>query len=231
MKIVEAEYNMSLYSNKPSDYFSHARLEIEPLLQFSKHQACRALEVGCAGGHTLKWLKESGYCSWVAGVEPYASQNESTKFIDQFEQIDIQTQMPAIEDESLDLILCLDVLEHLIDPWETVNKLSKLLKPGGQWIVSIPNIRNYRILMDLVFKGRFEYQEAGILDRTHLRFFSRESLIQLIETTGAKVQSVISPEPQRLQKRLLSQIGLGDLLAKQFILSAQKNSGQKNANE
>lgn len=90
------------------------------------------------------------------------------------------------------------------------------------WIISVPNIRNYHILTDLTFKGLFNYADDGILDRTHLRFFTRTSAIQLAETTGAKVQQILLPETQRWQKRLLSRLGLGDLLAKQLILQAIK---------
>lgn len=213
---------MSLYHEKPEDYFTHARLEIEPLLGLRKGTPCRALEIGCAEGHTLEWLKRSGYCSWTAGVEPYARRHPDNQSIDRFEQLDIEKGLPDIPPASLDLILCLDVLEHLNNPWETMHRLSTLLKPGGRWIISVPNIRNYRILMDLAFRGRFRYADAGILDRTHLRFFTRESLVEMVEATGAKVDTLIGADTSRWQKRLLAALGLGDLLAKQLLLSATK---------
>lgn len=213
---------MSLYHEKPEDYFTHARLEIEPLLGLRKGTPCRALEIGCAEGHTLEWLKRSGYCSWTAGVEPYARRHPDNQSIDRFEQLDIEKWLPDIPPASLDLILCLDVLEHLNNPWETMHRLSTLLKPGGRWIISVPNIRNYRILMDLAFRGRFRYADAGILDRTHLRFFTRESLVEMVEATGAKVDTLIGADTSRWQKRLLAALGLGDLLAKQLLLSATK---------
>jgi 2-polyprenyl-3-methyl-5-hydroxy-6-metoxy-1,4-benzoquinol methylase len=211
---------MNLYTNKPQDYFAQARREIEPLLRTKKEAAGKALEVGCAQGHTLEWLKRSGYCSWVAGVEPYAYQHPSNTAIDRFERLDIETALPDIPPASLDLILCLDVLEHLNNPWETMRRLSCLLKPGGRWIISVPNIRNYRILFDLALLGRFQYTDAGILDRTHLRFFTRSSLIDMVEGVGATVDEIIGTDTQRWQKRILSAIGLSDLLAKQFLLSA-----------
>lgn len=213
---------MSLYHEKPEDYFTHARLEIEPLLGLRKGTPCRALEIGCAEGHTLEWLKRSGYCSWTAGVETYARRHPDNQSIDRFEQLDIEKGLPDIPPSSLDLILCLDVLEHLNNPWETMHRLSTLLKPGGRWIISVPNIRNYRILMDLAFRGRFRYADAGILDRTHLRFFTRESLVEMVEATGAKVDTLIGADTSRWQKRLLAALGLGDLLAKQLLLSATK---------
>lgn len=211
---------MNLYAEKPEDYFAKARLEIQPLLANNLKTSCRALEVGCGEGHTLEWLKKSGFCSWVAGVEPYAKRYPGNTSIDQFESIDIEAQLPAIPLASLDLILCLDVLEHLNNPWLTMQNLAKFLKPGGQWIISVPNIRNYHILIDLAFRGRFHYDDSGILDRTHLRFFTRGSLTEMVEGAGADINAILGTDSHRWQKKLLNKIGLGDLIAKQFLLSA-----------
>jgi len=222
MKIDVAESNMNLYDEKTSEYFSRARTEIAPLLPEGKKLPLRALEIGCSEGHTLEWLKKTGRCSWVAGVEPYAEIHSGVTSIDQFYRLDIEQELPNIQPASIDLILCLDVLEHLVNPWETIRRLDSLLKPGGLLIISVPNIRNYHILVDLAFKGKFSYTESGILDRTHLRFFTRASAIELAESAGARVIQQIGTETTRWQKRLLTACGLGDLLAKQFILAAQK---------
>lgn len=218
---------MNLYDEKAGEYFSRARTEIEPLLSPRNGQKLRALEIGCAEGHTLEWLKNTGHCEWVSGVEPYAELHANIKSIDQFFKIDIEQQLPELPPESVDIILCLDVLEHLVNPWETVRRLDTLLKPGGQWLISVPNIRNYRIVFDLALRGRFNYTEAGILDRTHLRFFTRATAIELAESSGAKVTKVLGSETQRWQKRLLTALGFGDFLAKQFLLSAQKPRTQE----
>lgn len=220
--------SMQMYSDKPSDYFRHARTDIAPFLPPSGTTPLRALEVGCAQGYTLDWLKKSGVCTWVAGVEPYANLSSNLNSIDQFEKIDIEAQLPAIPLGSLDLILCLDVLEHLKDPWTTLQRLDTLLKPGGRWIISIPNIRNYRLIFGLLFKGNFNYVDAGILDRTHLRFFTRQTLCDMVLATGARIDAVIDPEPKRWQKKLLVKMGVGDLLAKQFLISAIKSTPDVN---
>jgi 2-polyprenyl-3-methyl-5-hydroxy-6-metoxy-1,4-benzoquinol methylase len=222
MKIDAADTNMNLYDEKTSEYFSRARTEIEPLLSKEKGRPLRALEIGCSEGHTLDWLKKTGRCNWVAGVEPYAEMHPSITSIDQFFKLDVEKKLPDLPAASIDLILCLDVLEHLVNPWEVIRKLDGLLKPGGQLIVSVPNIRNYHILTELVFRGKFAYCESGILDRTHLRFFTHASAIELTETAGAKVSKVLGTETDRWQKRVLGAIGLGDLITKQFLLSAYK---------
>lgn len=219
-----ADISPHLYADKTGNYFSKARTEIEPLLPQAEAQPLHALEIGCSEGHTLEWLKKSGRITWAAGVEPYAELRATPGAIDRFFKLDIEEALPDLQPASVDLILCLDVLEHLVDPWKTLRRLDAFLKPGGTWIISVPNIRNYRILSDLAFKGRFNYSDDGILDRTHLRFFTRSSAIQLAQTTGAKVQQILIPDAQRWQKRLLTRIGLGDLLAKQLILQAVKPS-------
>jgi 2-polyprenyl-3-methyl-5-hydroxy-6-metoxy-1,4-benzoquinol methylase len=211
-----------MYANKSAEYFAKARTEIEPLLPAPSERLLHILEVGSAQGHTLEWLKKSGRCAWAAGVEPFAQVTVPAGVIDKFFRMNIEEELPDLEPSSLDLILCLDVLEHLINPWETVRRLDSLLKPGGSFIISVPNIRYYHLLFDLAFKGKFDYREEGILDRTHLRFFTRSSAIALAESSGAKVQTVITPGLHRWQKRLLAHVGLGDLLAKQLILHAVK---------
>lgn len=219
-----AEPTSNLYSEKAQEYFSRARREIAPLIPTGLSSPLRVLEIGCSEGHTLEWLKSTGVCSWTAGVEPYAELRASPGSVDQFYKLDIERVALDLPAASIDLILCLDVLEHLVNPWETVRTLDNLLKPGGLWIISIPNVRNYHVLFDLAFKGRFDYAESGILDRTHLRFFTRKSAVELIECSGAKHVQTITNDSSRWQKRILNALGLGDLVAKQFILSARKEN-------
>lgn len=149
------------------------------------------MEIGCGTGKSLEWLKTLYPCEWRGGVEICAAAAEQARdkldavFVGNIEEIEL-----PIEDESLDLILCLDVLEHLVDPWRVLTRLGAYLKPGGALIASIPNVRNRKVLLPLLFKSKWEYAEAGILDRTHLRFFVRDSAIRLIESAGLKVDMV-----------------------------------------
>jgi 2-polyprenyl-3-methyl-5-hydroxy-6-metoxy-1,4-benzoquinol methylase len=214
----------TLYLAKTPEYFTRARTEIESLLPAADNGSFRVLEIGCAEGHTLSWLKKIGYCNWAIGVEPYSKLGVETGVVDQFFQMDIERTIPPIPPHSIDVILCLDVLEHLVNPWEVLIKLNPILKPSGSWIISVPNLRNYRILFNLAFKGHFRYTESGILDKTHLRFFTRESAILLAQSSGAQVTKIHRSEMNRWFKIFLSMIGLGDLVTKQFILCAKKLS-------
>jgi 2-polyprenyl-3-methyl-5-hydroxy-6-metoxy-1,4-benzoquinol methylase len=79
------------------------------------------------------------------------------------------------------------VLEHLFEPEEVLKKYMKYLKKDGGIIASIPNIKNYTILSDLVIRDRFEYRDAGILDRSHLRFFTKKEIINMFERAGMHI--------------------------------------------
>lgn len=203
MKAAELQYSI-----KTEDYFSHARREIFPLLP---RHAPRALEVGCGAGHTLSLLKQQGLCDWVSGVEiSPAAAEQAAQRLDKVVQGNIEAMELPADPGSIDLLLCLDVLEHLIDPWEMLKRLSTLLSKDGVLIASIPNVRHYRVLLPLVIHGRWDYMNSGILDRSHLRFFTRATAIELIQSSGLSVEQVMATNPHasHWKYRLLKRITL-----------------------
>ncbi len=86
-----------------------------------------------------------------------------------------------------DTILCLDILEHLYDPWAVMGVLHQAMTPGAQMIISLPNVNHYSLTMPLIFKDEWEYRDAGILDRTHIRWFTRKGAIRLAQSSGLVV--------------------------------------------
>lgn len=207
------------------DYFSHVRQDIEPLLPSF---ADRVLEVGCGAGTTLAWLKRTGRCGTTVGVECVPAAAEAARaVVDEVyccnaETMDFGTQR-------FDLVLLLDILEHLLDPWGFLERLrEKHLQPGALVIASIPNIRNYRVLKALVLRGEFTYQDAGILDRTHLRFFTRSSAAELMQTGGMRIETVHDITMSKKSYRRLDRITAGmfhDFFVYQFLISA-RHGGQ-----
>ena len=105
-----------------------------------------------------------------------------------------------------DLILCLDVLEHLVDPWAVVKRLTTLLKPGGSLIASIPNIKHHSVILPLLFCGRWDYVPAGVLDKTHLRYFTKKTAIELIESSGLRVDKLYAKGMEKQSKSRLANI-------------------------
>jgi 2-polyprenyl-3-methyl-5-hydroxy-6-metoxy-1,4-benzoquinol methylase len=154
-------------------YYTYQRREILPLLP---KVATNILEIGAATGRTLRWMKTIYPTAMTTGVElsealrEELSQNADVSIIG-----DINQCLPQLK--RYDLILLLDVCEHLVDPGYLLRSLRQLLEPGGHVIVSIPNIAHLSVTIPLLFARRFTYQDAGILDRTHLRFFVEDTAL------------------------------------------------------
>jgi len=97
---------------------------------------------------------------------------------------------------SIDVIIAADVLEHLYNPWQALQRLKPLLAPGGAIYISLPNIRNLNILNALA-KGEWQYAGAGILDVTHIRFFTKKQALEMLEQTGWQATEIrINPDPR-----------------------------------
>ena len=208
------------------DYFARARREVLP---FIPQNIEKMLDVGCGEGVTTALIRQNNpSITWAGGIELFAdaaAQAEHTMDQVWCGNLDDLSFEQDIEPGTLDVVLCLDILEHLQDPWEAVRRVTPLLKPEGRLIISIPNIRNWKFIKNLLFKGDFEYKNAGLLDRTHLRFFTRATAIKLAETGGLHVtyHGNIHPWKPFDTRNILSRLtlgGLDDLMIKQFVIVA-----------
>ena len=186
----------------------------------------RTLEVGCGSGGTLKWLKESGYCTETYGLELFSDAADIAKqHADCIIVGDAEHLIDRVfEGMSFDLILCLDVLEHMVDPWSFVRKLQRLLAPTGRVIFSIPNVRNIKVILPLIFFGRWQYEPEGLMDSTHLRFFTRSSALELASSAELRVMKCTENMPPIGSKLgLFNILTLGffsNFLAVQFLISS-----------
>ena len=181
--------------------------------------------MGCGEGKTGKVLREKGF-EEIVGVEineAYARGGQSNYdrlIVGDIEKIDL-----PYEKGHFDCILYGDVLEHLVDPWQVLENHSFFLKNEGVIICSIPNIRHYRIIRKLFFKGRWEYQESGILDRTHLRFFTLHSIQEMLEGGGFEIKRIIRRPSAAKWLKLINRLlrnRLINLLVRQYIILAVK---------
>lgn len=178
---------MNLYQDKDKNYFSNIRLDILSLLPVNPQQ--KILEIGAGSGDTLVYLKKNGLAKEVMGIELFdmPGTNQQNPLIDRFSIANIEDTEILADQEEFDVILCGDVLEHLIDPWAVVEKLTHCLKRNGLLIVSVPNFREMGTLYRIVFKGEFSYDpQGGILDKTHLRFFCKKDILQLLTNQSLK---------------------------------------------
>jgi 2-polyprenyl-3-methyl-5-hydroxy-6-metoxy-1,4-benzoquinol methylase len=177
---------------KLDDYYTSARTDIAPMIPSS---VVRILEVGCGSGNTLEYLKQNGIGTWHGGIEINAGMaREASGKVDRV-WIGAVEEVLAAEDgiraaEDFDVILCLDVLEHLLDPWTVLKRLVVHLAMGGTVIASIPNIRFYKVVLPLLLKGKWSYEERGVLDSTHLRFFTRETAVAMVRDAGLEIAAV-----------------------------------------
>jgi 2-polyprenyl-3-methyl-5-hydroxy-6-metoxy-1,4-benzoquinol methylase len=208
-------------------YFATARTEVLPWLPA---RVTRMLDVGCGAGATTAAVRSAREVAWAGGieyVEAVAAQARSVCDAVWTGDAALAPLESEIAPGSLDLVLCLDVLEHMADPWSMVRRLSALIAPGGRLIVSVPNIRHWKFVWRLLARGDFHYRDAGLLDRTHLRFFVRETAVELAASGGLAL--VTATSAQRWSppdaRWLLSRISggkLDEVVAKQWLVVAER---------
>lgn len=169
------------YNAKDRGYFQNIRTEI---LDRIPQNTQRLLEIGCGEGVMARAAKEYFAIGEVVGVEYNEQSAEiAQKHLDTVLCGNIETMQLPFPEKYFDVIICADVLEHLTDPWATLNKLTTYLNVGGIVVISIPNIA-YRTVVRSIARDRFEYQDYGIMDRTHLRFFTRSTILAMIQSAG-----------------------------------------------
>lgn len=212
-----------LYKEKEGGYFRAARLDLLHLLP--PGGGLRLLELGAGDGATLRAAKEMGLASYTVGVELMAPEGGAPG-VDRFLQGNVEAMELDLPTGGFDAVLCADVLEHLVDPWRVVARMAELLRPGGVLLSSIPNVRNHRVLRPLVLGGDFRYHPAGLMDRSHLRFFCRRNIREMFEGAGLKVEAMEeNMGGYGLKHRLVDRLSFGllhDLFVFQFLTRARK---------
>lgn len=178
---------VDLYEAKEDGYFTAARHDLLALLPIGRR--LRILEIGAGRGATLAAAKRAGLASFAVGVD-VVRPGTLPESVDRFLVCDVESTPLEFAQGEFDVVICGDVLEHLVDPWSAVRSLAALLSPGGCLVASLPNVRNHRLLRKVVLSGDFGYEEAGLLDRGHLRFFCRKNAVALFEGAGLKVAEV-----------------------------------------
>jgi 2-polyprenyl-3-methyl-5-hydroxy-6-metoxy-1,4-benzoquinol methylase len=193
-----------IYRDKPTGYFGSSRQDIVDLLSTGPQGAI--LELGCGAGGTGRDAIAAGKAGRYVGIElderaaSIAAQHLSEVLVGDVgdtQQIDLSPLAGRF-----DVLIISEVLEHLTDPWTTLERLVQCLKPGGAVFASSPNIAHWQVLKDL-FLGRFVYADVGVMDKTHLRWFTPNSYREMFEGAGVEVLEVRALTSARWKARTL----------------------------
>jgi len=211
------------YENKPKTYYNFQRPEMLELLPKTSK---RILEVGCGQGTFAAQIKAYNDAE-VWGIEFMPKEGEIAKTtLDKVFIGPVEDFINELPDNYFDAIYFNDVLEHLAYPDNVLRDLKIKLVDGGLIISSIPNIRNFRVLKMLVFNGNWDYVDHGIMDKTHLRWFTKKSIIKMYETLGFEIISHKGINPSKSLKPYLYNIPLlftaMDMKYAQFATVAKK---------
>jgi len=208
-----------IYDSKEFKYFQGTRNDIVALIP-SGHN--KILELGCGAGRTLLNAREQGKASEIVGIDIIPASDEQKK-LDNYIQADIDSLKLPYPEGYFDVIICADVLEHLVDPWKAVSRLVPYLKTGGTIVASLPNARDYLLFVAIFIKGDFRYNNEGLFDRGHLRFFCRKNMADLFELNG--LNEVRFFYKLAKLRKIINIITLGlleEILVKQYLITARK---------
>lgn len=165
------------------------------MLAFVPAAARSVLDVGCGPGGFGHVLRDDDPTRelWAVEVDEEAAAGAASYY----DRLIVGAFPDALagEGRTFDCVVFNDVLEHTVDPWAVLRATVPLLSPGGVVVASIPNVRNIVVVLDLVVRGNWTYRDIGILDRTHLRFFTARSIRALFAGSGLAVETIKGINP------------------------------------
>lgn len=179
--------------NSTTEYYSLPRKEVFELIA---GKPSNILECGCGFGELGKLIKRNWSCNLI-GLELNPEAEGYLKTIyDRFYITDLESFDISQLNATFDCIIYADILEHLRSPEKILKEHLRYLRSGGQVIISIPNIRNLKVIADLLIRGEWNYGDSGILDRTHYKFFTIKTLKQLLTNCDLRVDVMKSNKDQ-----------------------------------
>jgi 2-polyprenyl-3-methyl-5-hydroxy-6-metoxy-1,4-benzoquinol methylase len=143
----------------------------------------RILDLGCSGGRLAERLRKLGH--YVTGVDGILIDGVQDR-VDEFVLGNLESGIPVEAGTGFDVVIAADVIEHVTNPRALLRQMSAVIVDGGQVLVSTPNFCHW-YPRARVATGQFDYDRRGILDETHLRFFSRRSLLRMVRAAGLEV--------------------------------------------
>lgn len=209
------------YDSKEIKYFAGARCDYVAELPCDAN--ARILEIGCGNGDTGALAISEGKCACYCGVEVYGPAAEIARSkITEVIAGDVENTTLSWPSQSFDALILSEVLEHLVDPWTTLRKLRPLMKPGALVFASSPNISHYSVI-SMLLRGEWHLANNGIMDRSHLRWFTPKVYRAMFESSGYHVTSLRSLSNLGMKARVARALlcGFGEhLLWRQIDLRA-----------
>jgi 2-polyprenyl-3-methyl-5-hydroxy-6-metoxy-1,4-benzoquinol methylase len=204
------------YSGKPVHYFAGARRTFVDDLPHNP--GARLLEIGCGNGDTAAYALATGKCGWNCGVELCEiPAQEARKKMNQVIVGNVETVELDFPEGHFDILIMSEVLEHLVDPWAALRRLRPLMKRGALACSGSPNVCHHSVLRTLL-RGQWQYENRGIFDATHLRWFSPTTYRDLFEGCGFRVDFVGPAAPLRFKARMFNALTMGRF---QYLLHSQ----------
>ncbi len=196
---------------------SHTRRD--RILALAAGSGMRVLDVGCARGYLGKLIRERG--NWVGGVEiSHEAAGVARGNLDQVWSFDITASWPSeLQSKSFDLVILSEVIEHVFDPLQLLQSIARSLKKGGSIIVTTPNFMTWTNRLRFLI-GSFRYQEQGMFDFGHIRWFTYAYICQVLFESGFVIteeRHIIFPGKLTALLRFLP-----SLFAWQFVVKAKK---------
>lgn len=212
-----------------SEYSSFIRNEIIGLINKEREAEINVLEVGCACGATLLAIKNRYPYSNLYGIEFNEGSASIAKKFASVTAENIENSQLSYDKKFFDYIIFADVLEHLYNPQKVLENIKEYLKDDGYILASIPNVMHYSVIQQLI-NGSWTYEDAGILDKTHIRFFTKNEIIKLFSNSGYRdigigsIKSYMSAEDKKFIKQIgeLSKVPVSEEFENyQYILMAK----------
>lgn len=196
------EYPWDLLETTENNHWRNLRQDYAPvgLIDMLDIEPERSLDVGCFVGATSALIKSRYPNCRMIGIEPSKPAVEVARtrmdvvHAGLLEEVDFAAE--GYGPGHFDVIVLADVLEHMYNPWGALKRLKPFLSPRGCLLASIPNARNLSVLSQLA-AGRWHYEPAGLLDVTHIRFFTRIEIQEMFPATGYRIDAFVhNPDPR-----------------------------------
>lgn len=173
-------------------YYESSRSD---MLQFISRPPVKVIEFGCGNGGFLKQLKTKYPCeTWGVDIDEQSAEiaRENVDNVMHGDAFELINELP---ENYFDYVVCNDFIEHLHSPELFFKLLSKHLTPDAILVCSLPNIRYWRQFLKYFFLKDWKYRESGILDRTHLRFFTKKSMKRSVKEWGFQIEKIKGMHP------------------------------------